>query len=273
MNGDQDTAAAMLTGVAAARRSGTGRGWASVAFGLGVAVSVAANVAHTYYIPGAGRPPVGAQLAAAFYPCALLLVVEILARVPWPSSPWWGAARYGGASAVAGVAAVVSYRHMSALLSAYGEDRLTSAIGPLAVDGLMVVASFALLAIGRQTHADTAPTARRATTPAPVADAPADVDQAAENEVPAEPVSTTPAEDDQPDQAPVQGLGEAVRSARAAGRSVRWIADEFGLTRYRVGKLLAEPMSATPAAVNGHVRQTLDECTGLGPSPGGTVGS
>lgn len=134
-----------------------GKGWASVAFGLGVAVSVAANVGHTWYIPGAGRPPVGAQLAAAFYPLALLLVVEILARVPWPSSPWWTAARFGGASVVAAVAAVVSYRHMSALLAAYGEDALTAAIGPLAVDGLMVVASFALLAIGRQTHADAAP--------------------------------------------------------------------------------------------------------------------
>jgi Protein of unknown function (DUF2637) len=125
--------------------------WATAAFLLGVAVSVAANVAHTWYIPGAsGRPPVGAQLAAAFYPLALLLTVEILARVPWPVGPWWAAARYGGTALVAGVAAVVSYRHMAALLAAYGEDALTAAIGPLAVDGLMVVASFALLAIGRE---------------------------------------------------------------------------------------------------------------------------
>lgn len=131
------------------------RGWASVAFLLGVAVSVAANVAHTYYIPGAaGRPPIGAQLAAAFYPLALLLVVEILARVPWPSTWAWSAARYGGASVVAAVAAVVSYRHMAALLIAYGEDALTARIGPLAVDGLMVVASLALLAIGHQAHSE-----------------------------------------------------------------------------------------------------------------------
>lgn len=136
------------------------RAWAMTAFWLGVAVSVAANVAHTYYVPGAsGRPPVGAQAAAAFYPLALLLVVEILARVPWPSSLRWSVARYGGASAVALVAAVVSYRHMSALLTAYGEDALTATIGPLAVDGLMVVASLALLAVGRQSHAQAAPAA------------------------------------------------------------------------------------------------------------------
>ncbi|MFG2021088.1 DUF2637 domain-containing protein [Actinomadura geliboluensis] len=146
-----------------------GKGWASVAFGLGVAVSVAANVAHTYYIPGAGRPPVGAQLAAAFYPLALLLVVEILARVPWPGGLAWTAARYGGTSVVAGVAAVVSYRHMAALLTAYGEDALTARIGPLAVDGLMVVASFALLAIGRQAHAEAAPVAVPSPAAPPVA--------------------------------------------------------------------------------------------------------
>ncbi|MFD0685882.1 DUF2637 domain-containing protein [Actinomadura fibrosa] len=134
------------------------RVWATAAFLLGVVVSVAANVAHTYYVPGAsGRPPLGAQLAAAFYPLALLLVVEILARVPWPRSLGWAFARYGGTAVVALVAALVSYRHMAALLDAYGEDVLTSRIGPLAVDGLMVVASFALLALGRPSGNQDAP--------------------------------------------------------------------------------------------------------------------
>ncbi|KAB2341869.1 DUF2637 domain-containing protein [Actinomadura rudentiformis] len=133
--------------------------WATGAFLLGVAVSISANVAHTYYpspetlqeahkTAETWKPEFGAQLAAAFYPLALLLVVELLGRVQWPSTWGWVAARYGGTAVVAGVAAVVSYRHMAALLEAYGEDDLTATIGPLAVDGLMVVASFALLALG-----------------------------------------------------------------------------------------------------------------------------
>lgn len=137
-----------------------GAAWATIAFLLGVGVSVAANVAHTWHpsptvLAAAGktaaqwRPEAGAQAMAAFYPLALLLTIEILARAPWPHSFGWSAGRYGGAAMVAGVAAIVSYRHMSGLLAAYGEDRLTSAIGPLSVDGLMVVASFALLAIGK----------------------------------------------------------------------------------------------------------------------------
>lgn len=141
-----------------------GKVWATTAFLLGIAVSVAANVAHTYH-PGkkllaeyvrlhngsvkGWRPEIGAQIGAAMYPVALLLTIEMLSRVAWPAGKAWQFARFGGAGMVAVVSAIVSYRHMAGLLAAYGEDKLTSAIGPLAVDGLMVVASMALLAIGR----------------------------------------------------------------------------------------------------------------------------
>lgn len=129
------------------------KGWAWTGFLLGIVVSIAANVAHTWYpiqAHGPGWvPPIGAQAAAGFYPVAVLLTVELMSRVPWPDGWWWGAARFGGVGIVAAVAAVVSYRHMYALLLVYGEDQTTASIGPLAVDGLMVVASFALLAIGR----------------------------------------------------------------------------------------------------------------------------
>jgi hypothetical protein len=60
----------------------------------------------------------------------------------------WALGRWAGTGAVALVAAVTSYRHMSALLVSYGEDQLTALIQPLCVDGLMVVASLALLALG-----------------------------------------------------------------------------------------------------------------------------
>lgn len=137
-----------------------GRGSALTAFGLGVIVSVGANVAHLWYpspatlarvgvTAGHWRPAPGAMVMSAFYPLALTLTVEILARVQWPRATSWAAMRFAGAGAVALVAAIVSYGHMSGLLRAYGEDRLTATIGPLAVDGMLVVAGFALLAIGR----------------------------------------------------------------------------------------------------------------------------
>ncbi|MGP4024374.1 DUF2637 domain-containing protein [Actinomadura sp. 3N407] len=90
------------------------------------------------------------------------------------------------------------------------------------------------------------------TTPAPVVDAPAGVDQAAEDDPPDDAESTTPAEDDHAGHAPSEGLAGAVRSARVAGRSQRWISDEFKISRHQVRKLLDEPVPTGPAALNGH---------------------
>lgn len=113
--------------------------WAG--FLLGIAASIAANVAHA-------QPEVGPRLAGAFVPVALLLAVEAMSRPKWRrSGKRWGLVRYGGTGLVAAVAAVMSYRHMVGLLERYGEDPLNAHLGPLAVDGLMVVCGFALLAI------------------------------------------------------------------------------------------------------------------------------
>ena len=129
-----------------------GRGWAYFGAVLGGAVSIAANVAHSYVPPtgttGDWSPQPGAVVGAIFWPLALFVAVEILTRVQWPTGHIWTLARYAGLLPVALVAAVVSYRHLSGLLAYYGEDPLTVAIGPIAVDGLMVMATSALLATG-----------------------------------------------------------------------------------------------------------------------------
>src|SRR5205814_2135801 len=65
---------------------------------------------------------------------------------------------------VALVAAFVSYRHLSGLLAHYGEEPLAAWTGPLAVDGLMVVATGALIATGR--HHTTTPVSEPAARPA-----------------------------------------------------------------------------------------------------------
>lgn len=163
-----------------------GKAWATTGFLLGIAVSVAGNVAHTYHpapvvLAAAGktaeqwRPELGAQLGAAFFPLALLVTVEVLSRVQWPNTWGWSATRYGGAALVAGVAAIVSYLHLRGLLLAYGEDGLTALIGPLSVDGLMIVAGFALLAGSHSKDA--------AAVAAPQAEAPPHAAPAAESDL------------------------------------------------------------------------------------------
>jgi hypothetical protein len=141
----------------------SGRGWAYVGAILGGTVSIAANVAHSYVpptpeqgappIPADWTPQVGAVAGAIFWPIALFVVTEMLARVAWPEGWRWIVARFAGLLPVALVAAFVSYRHLSGLLAFYGEDKLTTMFGPLAVDGLMVMATAALLATAHHVHA------------------------------------------------------------------------------------------------------------------------
>jgi hypothetical protein len=95
-------------------------------------------------------PKNGAVIGAIFWPVALFVATEILTRVAWPSGLGWQLLRWLGMLPVAVVAALVSYRHLSGLLAFYGEERLTCVLGPLAVDGLMVMATGAILATGHR---------------------------------------------------------------------------------------------------------------------------
>ena len=97
-------------------------------------MSVAANIAHSYVPPPAAAPgwtpSPGAVLLAAFWPAAVFVAVEIMARASWAAGRRWVLVRWGGLAPVALVAAVVSYRHLAGLLGYYGEDPVTVAIGP-----------------------------------------------------------------------------------------------------------------------------------------------
>lgn len=128
-------------------RKASGRFVAWIAFATGVLASVAANVLHA----ADGGAAVAELVGAAFWPVALLLAVELLTRVDWPRGFWWGFGRFAGVGLVGIVAAVLSYRHMAGLLQMWGEDSLNAHLGPLAVDGLMLVAATSLLAISRNT--------------------------------------------------------------------------------------------------------------------------
>jgi hypothetical protein len=145
----------------------TGRGWAYTGAILGGLVSIAANIAHSFVPPQGApadwEPQSGAVVGAVFWPIFLFVAVEILARVSWPHGTTWWLLRWAGMVPVALVAALVSYRHLSGLLAFYGEETVTCILGPIAVDGLMVMATGALLATSR--HTDT-------THPVPVPAAP-----------------------------------------------------------------------------------------------------
>lgn len=129
----------------------SGRVVAWSGFVFGSVMSIAANVLHTW-LPAAYQPPgwspaLAAQIGAAVWPIGLLLSVEVLSRVRWPRARLWTLARFGGTGAVALGSATISYGHLRDVLLAWQYDPLAAAVGPLALDGLMVISGFALLAI------------------------------------------------------------------------------------------------------------------------------
>ncbi len=146
----------------------SGRRWAYVGITLGGAVSVAANVAHSFVPPHGApadwHPQTGAVFGAIVWPVFLFVAIEILIANHWPTGARYWVLRFGGLLPVATVAAIVSYRHLSGLLAFYGEDRLVVTIGPAAVDGLMAMATGALYAAR---HAHTTTTAPATVTPTP----------------------------------------------------------------------------------------------------------
>ncbi|WP_229069003.1 hypothetical protein [Actinoplanes sp. DH11] len=156
----------------------TGRAWAYAGAMLGGAVSIAANVAHSFIQPQEDTtanwtPEPGAVVGAVVWPVFLFVAVEILARVAWPDGRIWQLIRWAGLLPVAIVAALVSYRHLSGLLDHYGEETLVCILGPLAVDGLMVMATGAILATGNQPHTPVQPARADDTTGAVTPEPPA----------------------------------------------------------------------------------------------------
>lgn len=145
--------------------------WPHLALALGGSGSVAANVAHAYVH---GSPAVGAVVASVLWPVLVVVAIELLISTPWPAGFAWALTRFVGVGLVGAVAAVVSYRHMSGLLTAYGEDRVVSGLGPVAVDGLMAMATASLVAV-RRVRAGGGARHLVSTTDQPVASRPADI--------------------------------------------------------------------------------------------------
>lgn len=107
---------------------------------LGVVASVAANILH------ADPNPVS-QTIAAWPPLALLLTVELISRVPVHHRTLTRV-RLVATTAIASIAAWVSFWHMAGVAARYGETGAAPYLIPLSVDGLIVVASICLVELG-----------------------------------------------------------------------------------------------------------------------------
>lgn len=156
---------------------------------LGVAASVTANILH------AQANPIS-QAIAAWPPLALLITVELVTRVPVHRRSL-GVIRVVAASAIAAIAAWISYHHMVGVVARYGETGTVPYLLPLSVDGLIIVASVSLVELAaRRREAERQPRTMPAEAPA----APSPAEHAAS--APAEPPPGT-SEAPPPDRSPL----------------------------------------------------------------------
>lgn len=113
--------------------------WTALAVALGA--SVAANVAYA-------RPTWGPRLSAGVAPVLVVLAAGLLERVSLAGVRWWRRyLAYGGLGSVIAAAFITSFEHQYALLLSYGNTDLSAALLPIAVDGLIVLASVCLTVI------------------------------------------------------------------------------------------------------------------------------
>jgi hypothetical protein len=130
-------------------------------FLFGAVVSVLANILQAWIPPAPPQggdpikwaaewaPSIAEQAYGAAFPLILLLSVEGVARIPWPRGKGWVAVRVIGGGVVALGSGVISYSHLHGLLISFRYDWLSAALGPLVIDGLMLVCGFGLLAISQ----------------------------------------------------------------------------------------------------------------------------
>lgn len=135
------------------------RFYARTGFMFGTLVSVGANVLQAWLPvvvkplpawiaarPEGWSPSLFQQVFAGVWPLALIFAIEVLSRVKWKTGWQWNLARYGGATSVAIFAAVISYGHLYQVLKAF-DYGVGAYVGPLVLDGVMVVCGFALLSM------------------------------------------------------------------------------------------------------------------------------
>ena len=122
----------------------SGRRWAYVGLWAGLVVSIAGNVTNTVLansiIPLWLRVPL-----AIVWPTFTYVAIEVLTRNAWRKTVSHFAARAVLWVPVGIVAGVVSYTHLHHLMIVAGERAVASTYGPLAIDGMLVGCTVALL--------------------------------------------------------------------------------------------------------------------------------
>jgi hypothetical protein len=117
---------------------------AYVALLVGASLSVAGNVADTYRTRGDATDALDVILAGA-WPVLVLLTIELFVSRRWSPERGFQVLRWAGCLAIGSMAMMVSWVHLHDLLDSRGQILPVATGGPLAIDGMAIMATGLLL--------------------------------------------------------------------------------------------------------------------------------
>jgi hypothetical protein len=117
---------------------------AYVALLVGAGLSVAGNVADTYRTRGDATDALDVILAGA-WPVLVLLTIELFVSRRWSPERGFQVLRWAGCLAIGSMAMMVSWVHLHDLLDSRGQILPVATGGPLAIDGMAIMATGLLL--------------------------------------------------------------------------------------------------------------------------------
>jgi len=111
---------------------------------VGAGLSVAGNLADTYRTRGADVDTLDKVMAAA-WPILVLLAIEMFVNPRWPQNRMYQVWRWLGCLAVGLMAMIVSWTHLHDLMASRGQLFVVTILGPLAIDGMAIMATGLIL--------------------------------------------------------------------------------------------------------------------------------
>lgn len=119
-------------------------GIAYLALLLGAGLSVAGNVADTFRTRGPLTDSLDIIMAAA-WPILVLVTIELFVSRLWSTERGYQALRWTGCLAIGTMAMLVSWVHLHDLLATRGQLTAVAIVGPLAIDGMAIMATGLIL--------------------------------------------------------------------------------------------------------------------------------
>lgn len=131
---------------------------AYVSLGVGAGLSMAGNLADTYRTRGAGQVDALDKILALAWPALVILAIEMFVSERWKRSTMFQIWRWTGCLAIGSMAMVASWTHLHDLLASRGQLAVVAILGPLAIDGMAIMATGLILSTrGQSGQLATAP--------------------------------------------------------------------------------------------------------------------